>query len=99
MWEFFLGICFALRLDKKIPSQAMKGMFKAFLPYDKDISENMDILSAVGFCLAVCMLLRCEPGSLIWFAPLCSSWVFMSSSKSGRSKKKPLGDQTVPSIA
>eukprot|EP00969_Alexandrium_andersonii_P091639 4044877-Alexandrium_andersonii.AAC.1 len=37
-----------------------------------------------GFVTATRFLLECLPGSLVWFAVVCSTWVFMSRSSTGR---------------
>ncbi|CAE7370799.1 unnamed protein product [Symbiodinium sp. CCMP2592] len=45
-----------------------------------DVSYNertMDILSSLGFCIAVFECLRLVPGSGMLTAPVCSSWIFM----------------------
>ena len=40
---------------------------------------------------ALQLLRRCKEGGVIWLAPVCSSWVWISRGSSGRSKIMPLG--------
>jgi hypothetical protein len=51
-----------------------------------------DILSSVGFILAVRMLLQVRGRGILHFATVCSSWVMINRSTSGRSPYCPLGD-------
>jgi hypothetical protein len=44
--------------------------------------------------LAIQMTLCIVPGGLLWAAPVCSSWVFMSRGSTGRTSVLPLGAAT-----
>ena len=46
--------------------------------------ELDDILTPRGFANLACNVARLRPGGLLWAAPPCSSWVFLSSSSTGR---------------
>ncbi len=43
------------------------------------------------FALAIRYVLRLHWGSLVWLAPVCGSWVFVSRSSTGRCKAFPMG--------
>lgn len=59
--------------------------------FDSAIDLDMDFMSPMGLLLAVQLLRRCKPGSVIWLGPPCSTWVFMSRSTTGRRASTPLG--------
>ena len=63
------------------------------IPYDLNINQQMDFNSDVGFAFAVWLVLRLQPGGVLFAAPPCSSWVWVSRSSSGRSYDCPLGNQ------
>jgi hypothetical protein len=75
----------------------------AALPYDIILTKMMrqgsvmrrvmNLNSSEGFALALCMVLRCHPGALIWLAPVCSSWVFLNLGTSLRNTLAPLGHE------
>ena len=75
--EFFAGV-----------KTIMRGMcafdypFKSFEINDND--NNQDINSRAGFINAVAFVLSCIPFGFIWCAVVCSTWVFMSKSSTGR---------------
>ena len=48
--------------------------------------ESQDVLTQQGLLLFLDALSRLEPDSLVWFAPPCSSWSFLPSSRSGRKR-------------
>ena len=62
--------------------------------YDTAYSQKQDILTKSGLRAAVKLALRVKPGGSVWAAPKCSSWVFMSSSQSKRTRSNPGGDRT-----
>ncbi len=69
------------------------------VPFDKyTVDECMDIESEQGFVLAVAFLLACKPGSLIWLAPVCSSWVFINRATSLRNPLLPAGNTHLPHV-
>lgn len=55
-------------------------------------SSSEDLLSASGFMSAVHCVLSMRERGLLWMGPVCSSFVFMNSSKCKRSLANPLGD-------
>ena len=59
---------------------------------DVRVSQHHDVLSPVGLVLLLQQVLRMGPGSVLWCAPPCSTWVFMSRGTTKRSKLKPEGD-------
>ena len=50
-----------------------------------------DITLSSGFLYALTVLLSVSPNGLLWLATVCSTWVFMSRSTTGRSSGDPLG--------
>ena len=54
----------------------------------------MDILTPEGFSLCISLILRMgmQGQGLLWLAPVCSTWIFMSMGSTGRSWFNPLGD-------
>lgn len=66
--------------------------------YDKVISEEDDVLTVTGLVRLFWLVLRLKPGGLLWAAPPCSMWSFMSSSVHCRTKKNPRGDRTRYSV-
>lgn len=65
--------------------------------YDDDC-VNQDILSPSGFAFALALLLRARPGSVVWFAIVCSTWVWVSRYSTGRSAWNPLGRRTKATV-
>jgi hypothetical protein len=60
---------------------------------------HCDVLSREGFLHAVSLVLQVVPGGLVWMAPVCSSFVWLSASISQRSKENDFrGNQTVKSV-
>ena len=50
-----------------------------------------NILSAEGYTTAVKMVMGIKPGGLASFATVCSTWIYLSRSSTGRSAARPLG--------
>ena len=48
---------------------------------------GMDFLTPAGFCLLLGSVMALQPGGLLWAAPPCSSWVFMSRGSYGRARQ------------
>ena len=55
--------------------------------------------SAEGFTLAICMVERLAPGGMSFLAPVCSNWIWLVRSVSGRCSAFPLGYEWVPDVA
>ena len=51
-------------------------------------------MSSLGFCIALALALLLKPGGFSMNAPVCSTWVWMSRSTTGRRLWKPLGNRT-----
>ena len=51
-----------------------------------------DLLSSCGFLSAVRCVLSMREGALLWMGPVCSSFVFMNSSRCKRTVHNPMGD-------
>lgn len=58
-------------------------------------SSTMDILSPIGFALALCMACRLKRGGFALLATVCSTWVWISRSSTGRNQWNPLGRRGV----
>ena len=52
----------------------------------------MDLLSAPGFLFAISLGLRTLRGGFSLFAPVCSTWVWVSRHSTGRSYMNPMGN-------
>jgi hypothetical protein len=63
-------------------------------PVDVRLNSNHDLLTPCGFLVAITMIFSVCKGGLVWIAPPCSTWVWMSRSSTGRSDKShgTLGD-------
>ena len=65
---------------------------------EKDAAPHdaqFDLLSAIGFLHAVALVLRLKIGGLLWLAPVCSSFCWLSLSQTKRSPENDFrGDQT-----
>ncbi|CAL1147042.1 unnamed protein product [Cladocopium goreaui] len=58
-----------------------------------------DILNPLGFCFALSLCIRLfKEAGLAWFAPVCSSWVWINRHTSGRSQERPLGYQQCSAV-
>ena len=51
-----------------------------------------DLLTSCGFQSAVRCVLSMREGALLWMGPVCSSFVFMNSSRCKRTLQNPMGD-------
>ena len=64
-------------------------------PYDINIGGVAhDINSDTGFALALAIVCRVRLRGIVWFGIVCSTWVFMSRSVTGRDVHCPLGRPT-----
>eukprot|EP00969_Alexandrium_andersonii_P163548 7229528-Alexandrium_andersonii.AAC.1 len=71
------------------------------IPYElKLLGDMMDLCSASGYALALGLVLRLASRGrgMLWLAPVCSSWVFISSGSTGRSKWSPEGDDAAGNV-
>ncbi|CAL1133886.1 unnamed protein product [Cladocopium goreaui] len=59
-----------------------------------------DMLSGIGFAYAISLVLRLRrTAGLCWLAPVCSTWVWINRSTSGRSRERPLGAVHLAQVA
>ena len=58
-----------------------------------------DLLSSCGFKSAARCVLSMREGALLWMGPVCSSFVFMNSSRCKRTLDNPLGDVDYKPVA
>lgn len=61
--------------------------------FDIRFSQNHDLMRTVGFMAIMAAVWNTRPGGLIFFAPPCSSWIFLSSSQTGRCWANPKGKE------
>lgn len=64
---------------------------------DLSYDPGHDLLTPVGFLLAVQIALDLKPGGLMWLAPPCSTWAWMSRATTGR-HVQVVGDVTSPPV-
>ena len=79
-------------------TEGMRQLGYTCVPMDIDYqSDIMNILSSAGFALALTLVLKMgmRGQGLLWLAPVCSTWVFMSSGSTQRSRIDPLGDTSL----
>ena len=63
--------------------------------FDRRYGPDQDVRSKAGFLFAAALVLAVKVGGLLWLAPPCSSWVFLSSSGHKRNARNQYaGDQT-----
>ena len=67
--------------------------------YDRSYGPHMDMNTDEGLALALILLFRVQPGGLLFIAAQCSSWVWISRSRTGRTKENPEGDYSKPHVA
>ncbi len=66
---------------------------------DLRFDARHDIMTSVGFLCALKLLARVRPGGLLWSAPPCSSWVYMSRGSTGRHERVAGWYDTRPLVA
>ena len=72
-------------------SKAVRKMYPA-ASFDKRYGLNQDLATAAGFALALNLVLKILNHGMLWAAPVCSSWVWISRSRTGRSALNASGD-------
>ena len=60
-------------------TKAIRSLGYRAVPFDKCMSDRMDINTDEGFCILLALALALAPGGLLWLAPTCSSWVWINS--------------------
>ena len=69
----------------------------AAVGYDYQRNPEQNILCMAGLVQAISLLLRLKPRGLAWFAPQCSSWVFLAHSGHGRTSANNYEGRAPPS--
>ena len=64
---------------------------RSAVPYDVSYSDRQNVLSSVGFVAALVACIRIRPGGGSLSAPVCSTWVYLARSSTGRSAGWPAG--------
>lgn len=62
--------------------------------FDIRDSPNEDLAKQEGFMLAAQRLLQLRRGGCLWCAPVCSTWVWVGRSQTGRTSENPAGFNT-----
>ena len=65
------------------------------IEYDLD---NNDLCSTQGFIFALVCMMRLAPDGLAWFATVCSSWIWLASNSTRRTRANPLGRNDSESV-
>jgi hypothetical protein len=66
-------------------------------PIDVRLNADHDLLTPCGFLVAIVLICSVCKGGLVWLAPPCSTWVWMSRSSTGR-HLDPLGNRDNPNV-
>lgn len=92
-----LDACELFAGDQAISKGLRRFGLSAFAYEIKHDGVTQDFMSRTGYCLALAAVLRLRPGSLLWMGIVCSSWVWISRSSTGRDAACVLGNasQTV----
>jgi len=75
-----------------------KGLGIDILSPNAEPQPHRNIGTLRGFLLALRTLVRVKVGGLLWLAPPCSSWVWISRGTNKRSVHNPLGDEGQSSV-
>ena len=59
---------------------------------DKNYHVDMDLNNLKGIALAIWVIMRTVASGIVWLAPPCSSWIFLSTGTTKRSRLSPNGD-------
>ncbi len=65
-------------------SRALAGLGYCGQALDRELHPGHDLLTREGFLLALRAAVALQPGGLMWLAPPCSSWIWLSSYTTGR---------------
>ena len=60
--------------------------------FDKRYDLGQDLATELGFSLALELIVRIFKYGMLWAAPVCSSWVWISRSRTGRSVRNAIGN-------
>ena len=90
--EFFCGA--------KAVTFALERLGLRGLGYDKiHDRSHQNMMSGLGFCCALCWLLRVTPDDgFVWLDTLCSSWIWLSRGTTRRTRALPRGDQSSSAV-
>ena len=64
---------------------------------DSRMGVDYDLLRPAGLVLTLMAVMKIRRGGLLWLAPPCSSWIWMSMGSTKRTNKAVLGDQRLKS--
>lgn len=65
-------------------SRGLRAMGYVGVALDQRYDAAHNVLCPIGFLTLLHAVLHLKPGGLLWAAPPCSSWVFLSRASSGR---------------
>ena len=65
-------------------SKGLRSMHKVGATLDLRMDSSHNMLTPCGFVALLACIARLRPGGLLWLAPPCSTWVFMSRTTTGR---------------
>ena len=86
--EYFAG---CQRLSMALRDAGLKHVVSYDIKYDQ---RAMDLCSTVGYATALLLLLNIACGGIAWFAPVCSSWIWLAlGSTKRRAENQWLGNQ------
>ncbi len=77
---------------EKSVSRALRGLGYRGYSLDVRSSRTHDVLTPEGVHLLLLQVLRLRRGGVLWCAPPCSSWIFMSRGSTGRTPDEPWGN-------
>ena len=70
-------------------TKALRAMGYAGACMDLRRDARHNVLQPVGFITLLGLVMRLRPRGLLWLAPVCSTWVFMSRGSTGRRELRP----------
>ena len=83
--------CLELFAGRKAVTRGLRLLGYKAVAVERDDDSSMDFLSPHGFLQAACLALSLRKRGFLMAAPVCSSWVWLSRSRTGRSHWNPLG--------
>ena len=70
-------------------TKALRAMGHTGACMDLRRDARHNVLQPVGFITLLALVMRLRPRGLLWLAPVCSTWVFMSRGSTGRRELRP----------
>lgn len=68
------------------------------VPLDREYGSHLDLCTPLGQAVAICTLLRVRRNGLLMMGPQCSSWIWLSRSRTKRSLANVNGDLQVHTV-